>query len=65
MMLFRFLALGLLIVVVYRTIRNAMAAVLGHLRQGKTEVSGKPKKKPSWDVNESQIQDAEFQDLDT
>jgi len=65
MTLFRLLALGLLIVVIYRAIRDAMATVLDRFRQDKTEVSGKPRKKPPWDVDASQIQDAEFQDLDT
>ena len=65
MTLFRLLVLGLLIVLIYRTIRDAFAAVWNRLSQGGPRASGRSgKKSSSWNLDESQIQDAEFQDLD-
>ena len=60
----RYIIYGMLVVLVYRILKNGMNAILHQLHRDDTEVSGKPKK-PPWDLDESQIQDAEFQDLDT
>lgn len=57
-MFFRILTLALLCILVFRAIRNVLKTVLnGFLRN-------RPSKKSYLNIDESQIQDAEFKDLD-
>ncbi len=58
-MLFRIFTLGLLFILAFHAIRNALRTLLGRSRPGS------PSKKSSLNLDESQIQDAEFQDLES
>ena len=63
-MLFRFFLIGLALALIYRMIRDVLRAVLSPFRQHDPGVRGKGKR-PPLNLDESQIQDAEFQDIET
>ena len=63
-MLFRFFLIGLALVLIYRMIRDVLRAILSPFRRHDSQVRGR-EKKPPLDLDESQIQDAEFQDIET
>ena len=58
-MLFRIFILGLLFILAFQAIRNVLGTLLGRSRPAP------PPKKSSLNLDESQIQDAEFQDLES
>ena len=64
MLVFRYLVLGALIALVYRMLRGCADSFLHQFHPHDSKPQGKARK-PAWDLDESQIQDAEFQDLDT
>ena len=61
---FRFFILGLLLILVYRLIRDLLRSILNGFRLPHSGDAGTPKKRPR-DLDETQIQDAEFRDLET
>ena len=63
MTLLRLLLVGIALVLIYRAVRRALRDALSTVRKAGPKVSGKPKK-PALDLDESQIQDAEFRDID-
>ena len=60
---FRLFMLGLVFVLAYRLVRDVLKAVRSEFQQRNPQVRGRGKK-PPLDLDESQIQDAEFQDIE-
>lgn len=63
-MLFRFLAFGILLALVYRSLRNQFGPLLTRLF-GEGQAPGGAQDPPSPELDESQIRDAEFRDLNS
>ena len=63
-MLFRLFLLALLLVLIFRVIRKVLAALLYRQRL-RSHRARDDRKKPTLELDESQIQDAEFHDIDT
>ena len=64
-MLYRLFMFGLLIALLFRLIRGLLGTVLSRLFQGPApDANGQTQEKPSLDLDETQIRDAEFRDLE-
>jgi len=63
MTLLRLLLVGLAFALIYRAVRRALRDALSTVLRAGEKVSGKPRK-PEVNLDESQIQDAEFRDID-
>ena len=63
-MLFRLFLLALLLVLLFRVIRKVLAGLLNRHRL-RSYRPRDDRKKPTPELDESQIQDAEFHDIDT
>jgi hypothetical protein len=63
-MLFRLFLLALLLVLLFRVIRKILAGLLLR-RRLRSNRAGDDRGKPPLELDESQIQDAEFHDIDT